>query len=108
LAFVFPMGWIIGRTGCILAHDHPGRATALFLGVRYPGGPQFDLAVLEVTVTIGGLPAEVAYYGAAPQAVAGLLQVNAKVPDNIPSGNAEVVIQIGTTKSQTGLTVAVQ
>jgi uncharacterized protein (TIGR03437 family) len=64
--------------------------------------------VVPVTVTIGGLPAEVAYYGAAPQAVAGLLQVNAKVPDGVPSGNAEVVIQIGTAKSQTGLTVAVQ
>ena len=53
-------------------------------------------------------PAEVAYYGAAPQGVAGFLQVNAKVPESIASGNAEVVIQIGTSKSQTGLTVAVQ
>ena len=48
LAFVFPMGWIIGRTGCILAHDHPGIATASFLGMRYPSGTRYDLAVIEV------------------------------------------------------------
>jgi len=69
---------------------------------------QYPKPVTAVTVTIGGQPAEVAYYGAAPQAVAGLLQVNAKVPESIASGNAEVVIQLGTAKSQTGLTVAVR
>ena len=63
---------------------------------------------MPVTVTIGGQNADVVYFGAAPQAVAGLLQVNARVPDNIASGDAEVVIQVGTSKSQTGLTVAVK
>jgi len=48
LAFVFPTGWIIGRAGCILAHDHPGIRTESFFGVRYPGGTRFDLAVIEV------------------------------------------------------------
>jgi hypothetical protein len=96
LAYVFPKGWLIGRSGCILAHDHPGLRTTSYLGVRYPSGTRFDLAVIEdellaltqypkpvtpVTVTIGGLPAEVVYYGAAPQATSG---------------------------SQSGLTVAVQ
>ena len=52
--------------------------------------------------------ADVLYYGAAPLAVAGLLQVNAKVPDNASAGDVEVVIQSGTSKSQTGLTVAVR
>jgi len=64
--------------------------------------------VTAVTVTIGGQQADVLYYGAAPQATAGLLQVNARVPDNVPSGDVEVLIQIGTAKSQTGLTLAVQ
>ena len=49
-----------------------------------------------------------AYSGAAPQAVAGLLQVNATVPPGVASGDQEVIITIGTSKSQSGLTVAVQ
>jgi uncharacterized protein (TIGR03437 family) len=69
---------------------------------------QYPKPVTPVTVTIGGQPAEVPYYGAAPQAVAGLLQVNARVPDNVASGAVEVVVQVGTAKSQTGLTVAVR
>jgi phosphatidylglycerol:prolipoprotein diacylglycerol transferase len=42
------MGWIVGRCGCILAHDHPGRASGSFLAVGDPAGPRFDLAVIEV------------------------------------------------------------
>jgi len=48
LAFVFPFGWIIGRCGCILAHDHPGRPAHFFLAVQYPAGARLDLAVIEV------------------------------------------------------------
>jgi uncharacterized protein (TIGR03437 family) len=69
---------------------------------------QYPKPLTPVTVTIGGQNAEVVYYGAAPAAVAGLLQVNARVPDTIASGNAEVIIQLGAAKSQTGLTVAVK
>ncbi|HKA01445.1 MAG TPA: SBBP repeat-containing protein, partial [Candidatus Solibacter sp.] len=68
----------------------------------------FPKPVAPLSVTVGGQNAEVVYYGAAPQAVAGLLQMNARVPDNIASGDAEVIIQVGSAKSQTGLTVAVR
>lgn len=61
----------------------------------------------SVTVTIGGIPAQVLYAGAAPGFVAGVLQVNAVVPANAPSGNVPVVVTIGGLPSQTGLTVAV-
>jgi uncharacterized protein (TIGR03437 family) len=50
----------------------------------------------------------VEYAGAAPGAVAGLLQVNAIVPEDAPSGAAPVQIQVGTVSSQTGLTVAIR
>jgi uncharacterized protein (TIGR03437 family) len=69
---------------------------------------QFPKPLTPVTVTIDGQNADVVYYGAAPQAVAGLLQVNAKVPDGVSSGDVEVIIQLGSVKSQTGLTVAVK
>jgi phosphatidylglycerol:prolipoprotein diacylglycerol transferase len=38
--FVFglPLGYFLGRIGCFLIHDHPGRPTDFFLGVQYPDG----------------------------------------------------------------------
>jgi phosphatidylglycerol---prolipoprotein diacylglyceryl transferase len=47
VAFAFPFSWIFGRLGCALAHDHPGIPSTHWLAVRYPGGPRFDLGVLE-------------------------------------------------------------
>ena len=45
-AFVFAM--LIIRLGCALAHDHVGIRTSSWLGVRFPDGTRYDLAVLEV------------------------------------------------------------
>ena len=63
--------------------------------------------VLPVSVTIGGQPANVAYYGAAPGLTAGLLQLNVVVPQNIPAGDAAVVLTVGSASSQSGVTIAV-
>jgi phosphatidylglycerol:prolipoprotein diacylglycerol transferase len=48
LAYVFPQGWIFGRIGCSLIHDHPGRETGSVLGVRFPNGTRYDLGLIEV------------------------------------------------------------
>ena len=48
LAAVFPMGWIFGRMGCAIVHDHPGLATTGFLAVAYPDMPRYDLGLTEV------------------------------------------------------------
>jgi uncharacterized protein (TIGR03437 family) len=61
-----------------------------------------------VTVTIGGKPAEVLYAGAAPGQVAGLLQVNARVPADVASGETAVVVQVGDAASQPGITIVVK
>ncbi len=61
-----------------------------------------------VSATIGGIPAEVQYFGSAPTLVSGALQVNLKVPDNAPTGNVPIVITVGGTNSQPGVTVAIQ
>lgn len=64
---------------------------------------------LPVSVTIGGLPAEVQYAGGAPGLIAGVIQVNARVPADAPSGNAvPVVLAIGNYISQPGVTLAVK
>lgn len=48
LVSVFPFGWILGRVGCSLIHDHPGLRSDSWLAVRYPDAPRWDLAVIEV------------------------------------------------------------
>jgi prolipoprotein diacylglyceryltransferase len=37
--FAFPVGWVFGRTGCFITHDHPGAITDFFLGVENWGSP---------------------------------------------------------------------
>ncbi len=64
--------------------------------------------LLPVSVTIGGQTAEVEYAGSA-EGLAGLIQINAIVPQGIAAGNTvPVSIQVGNTPSQTGVTLAVQ
>jgi uncharacterized protein (TIGR03437 family) len=62
--------------------------------------------VLPVTGTISGLNADVTYAGAAPGLVAGLMQVNLRVPAGAKSG--DVQISVGGNKSQSGVTVAIK
>ena len=64
--------------------------------------------VLPVSVRIGGLPAEVAYAGAAPGLVSGVLQVNARIPAGAAPGNAVVFLTAGDAASQPGITVYVR
>lgn len=48
LAFGLAFGWIFGRLGCFLVHDHPGKPTTFFLGVDYPDTRRHDLGFYEV------------------------------------------------------------
>ncbi len=63
---------------------------------------------LPVSVRIGGAPAEVLYAGAAPGLVAGVFQINARIPEGVVSGAVPVVVTVGSAASQEGLTVAVR
>jgi phosphatidylglycerol:prolipoprotein diacylglycerol transferase len=47
LMFALPFTLALGRLGCALQHDHLGIASEHALAVRFPGGPRFDLGVLE-------------------------------------------------------------
>ncbi len=62
---------------------------------------------LPVTVRIAGRVAEVLYAGAAPDLVAGIIQVNVRVPDGISTSNPPVVITVGGVDSQAGVTISV-
>ena len=63
---------------------------------------------LTVTATVGGIPASVLYAGSAAGEISGLLQVNLQIPASAPSGAVPIVITIGNTATQSGVTVAVQ
>lgn len=64
---------------------------------------------LAVTVQIGGQAATVLYAGAAPGAVAGLMQVNARIPQNVTIGNSvPVLVRVGQSTSPAGVTIAVK
>jgi uncharacterized protein (TIGR03437 family) len=65
--------------------------------------------VLPISVRIGGLAAEVTYAGAAPGFVAGLLQVNFRIPPNAATGyTVPVQLVVGTASSPAGVTLAIR
>src|SRR5437764_174316 len=55
---------------------------------RYRPGSALPKPLLPVSVTVGGVPAEVVYAGEAADQVAGSLQVNFRIPRNAPVGEA--------------------
>ncbi len=64
--------------------------------------------ILPVSVTIAGQVAQVTYAGAAPGLVAGVMQVNARIPDGVSSGAAVVLLQVGDQTSQSGVTLKIR
>jgi uncharacterized protein (TIGR03437 family) len=118
-------GAILNEDGSVNGPDAPaakGRVVVLYgtgEGATTPFGTdgriipaevtQLNHPVLPVTVTIGGIPAEVQYAGSAPGMVSGMLQINALVPDDAPSGSAmPVVVTVGAFQSQGTAVMAIQ
>ncbi len=65
VASAFPVAWVFGRSGCSVAHDHPGLPSDAWFAVRYPldfpgsavpwsAGElgRFDLGLYEMALTI--------------------------------------------------------
>jgi uncharacterized protein (TIGR03437 family) len=83
-------------------------------GITSPASVTGQLAVslnkpvLSVTATINGVSAPVQYAGSAPGEVYGVMQVNVLIPTTLPTGTLPIVITVGTTNTQTGVTLAVK
>ncbi len=63
---------------------------------------------LPLSVTIGGVNAQVLYAGNAPGEIEGVVQINVMVPPTAMPGTLPVVVTIGGVASPPGVTVSVQ
>lgn len=58
VCFGLPFGWLFGRLGCFVVHDHPGKVTDFFLAVdnyrfgQPPFQPRHDLGLYEVIYSL--------------------------------------------------------
>ena len=68
---------------------------------------QLSAAKIPVTVTVGGLPAQVLFAGLAPGTV-GLYQINVQIPADAPTGDAVEVIVTQNNVSSRPVTIAVK
>lgn len=96
-----PAGSVIQVFGTGEGQSNPGGVDgAITLGL--------SSTVEAPTVTIGGANASVQFAGPAPQAFAGLFQVNAVVPAGLTPGAVPITIKFGKGASQPGVTVFVK
>jgi uncharacterized protein (TIGR03437 family) len=68
----------------------------------------YPTPVQAVSVQIGGQTAQVLYAGAAPGEVAGLLQINARIPAGVTGNAVPVVVSVGNSSSRADVVIAVQ
>ncbi len=47
-AFSGVFGWIVGRVGCVMIHDHMGRPCNCLFSIQSPDGPRLEMAILEI------------------------------------------------------------
>jgi uncharacterized protein (TIGR03437 family) len=113
----------VASDGSVSAHDaaHPvsrGGIVTLYatgLGTVSPTPPDGALStaplpalVTTPRVLVAGQEATVLYAGPAPGLIAGLMQINIRVPDGAPAGNATLLVISGDNPSQPGVTLAVR
>ena len=114
----------LDQNGTLNSSTNPataGSAVVLYAtgeGVTSPGGIDglinnaaiaLPKPIAAVSVTVGGVNTPIEYAGAAPGQVAGLMQVNIRLPlTGLGSGNLPVKITVGNFTSQGNITIAVK
>jgi uncharacterized protein (TIGR03118 family) len=71
-------------------------------------GDVFRTAVAPVSLTIGGITAQVTYAGSSPGQLSGIMQVQAVVPSGAGTGAVPVVLTVGGVSSQATATIYLQ
>jgi uncharacterized protein (TIGR03437 family) len=114
-------GAILNQDYTINSFSNPARVGSMIavygtgLGPLQVAGADGQLAedavstVLPVTATVGGIPAEVTYAGAAPGLVTGVMQVNLRIPNEVmPGPAAPILLSVGSAATPAGVTVSVE
>jgi uncharacterized protein (TIGR03437 family) len=117
---------MLNDTGCCNSARNPatrGAVAALYAtgeGQTTPSGitgnissyarpADYPAPVLPVQVLVGGKPAPVVFAGEAAHSVAGLMQVNFRIPDDAPVGDdVPLVLIVGSARSADGVTMAIR
>jgi uncharacterized protein (TIGR03437 family) len=113
-------GAIVNQDGSLNAIGNPacrGSVVSVFAtgeGQTNPPGVDGRIAgltppapVLPLQLFVGGEAAELLYVGGAPEEVAGVLQINARVPDGIADGQQAIVLRVGLASSQAGVFITI-
>lgn len=112
---------IFNQDGSLNSPDNPASAGSVVVmfatgqGVTDPPSrsgaypiDNYPVPAAPTTLLIGGRPAELLFRGQAP-GTAGVMQINARVPEGVAPGNAApVVLRIGEGQSQEGVSLAVR
>jgi uncharacterized protein (TIGR03437 family) len=112
-----------GTTNSPTSPGAKGSTVVLYLtgeGQTGPGGvtgkvttvslspPLTPQPLLAVGVLIDGRPATISFFGEAPGAVSGVMQVNVQIPADSPSGNVPILVSVGANNSPSGVTISVR
>ena len=103
---------VVNQDGSFNAANRPARRGSVIVffasgeGSTSPAGIDGRVGVAplarptrEVSVRVGGRVADVLYAGNAPNFVAGAMQVNARIPDDAPTGEVSLYLVVGTASS---------
>lgn len=84
----------------------PGTTNPAMTDGQHPPAGVFPAPQLEVTATVGGVPARVVFAG---MIYAGVLQVNIQIPEDAPVGSTvTLALSIGGIESRDGVTIAIE
>lgn len=59
VSFAALFGWMVGRLGCVMIHDHMGRTCDCFIAIQSPDGPRLEMAMLEI---LGLIPLGILFF----------------------------------------------
>lgn len=59
MSFSAVFGWLVGRIGCVMIHDHLGAHNTCPWAIATPDGPRLDMALLEI---LGMIPLAVLFF----------------------------------------------
>jgi uncharacterized protein (TIGR03437 family) len=114
-------GAILNQDYSVNSFDNPAAADSILMvygaGFGAVNPPTADghisigpaATTLPVTATIAGVPADVTYAGAAPGLIAGVAQINVRVPKGLPPNpSAPILLSVGGVTTAAGVTVALK